>query len=184
MIWIAALGNPGSEYERTRHNVGWMVADQLVERLSLSFELKPKFQAAIARSTTCGLIKPQTFMNRSGEAVRSVLQFYDADVLADPSRIYVIHDDLDMRLGTWKLELAHGPKVHNGLLSLYQHLGTEQFWHVRVGIDSRIPGEPRIPGKDYVLQPFAKTELVELEPVISAIVEALEKTVTPESSRA
>lgn len=178
MIWIIGLGNPGVEYEQTRHNVGFMVIDALAAQHNLNFSNMPKQQAVVAKNDQLCLVKPLTYMNESGVAARSVLQFFDKQVLAaDPlDMVYVVHDDLDIQLGQWKCELAHGPRMHNGLLSLYEQLGTQQFWHVRVGIDGahRQAEGGRIPGRAYVLQRFASDELPLLDDTISAILKTLE----------
>lgn len=175
MQWIVGLGNPGKAYEQTRHNVGWMLADALAASLNVTWHEQTKWQAVVGRSDKMGLIKPLTFMNRSGVAVRSVLQFYEKKMLEnqDLPWLFVLHDDLDMRLGTWKIEMGHGPKAHNGLLSVYEHLGTDQFYHARIGVDAREQTAPRIPGKDYVLQPFTGSEQQVIEEVISAMVKDL-----------
>lgn len=176
MQWIVGLGNPGKAYEFTRHNVGWMVTDALAEIWAVEWHEQGKWQAVVGRSDKVGLIKPLTFMNKSGVAVRSVLQFYEKRALEGREYpwLVVVHDDLDMRLGTWKIEMGHGPKAHNGLLSLYEELGTDQFYHVRIGIDARETTSPRIPGKDYVLQPFPDDERKVIVEAISAIVKDLQ----------
>lgn len=97
------------------------------------------------------LAKPQTFMNDSGRAAAALRQWYK------PKQLYVIHDDLDLALGKSKLQWAKGPKIHNGLLSLYQELGTHEFWHLRLGVDGRKP-EDRLPGHAYVLSDFPLDE--------------------------
>lgn len=177
MRWIIGLGNPGDEYATTRHNVGFMVVDALAARMQIKFDDMQKHQAAVARSAEATLIKPLTYMNTSGTAVRSVMQFYDKELLQQSrlDSVFVVHDDLDMPLGKWKCELGHGPKAHNGLTSLYEQLGSQAFWHVRVGIDARDRSTPegQIPGRAYVLQAFSDSELSLLEPTISAILDRL-----------
>lgn len=173
---IVGLGNPGGKYEKTRHNVGWMVLEALANRVSAPpFKENKKFQAELSRVGELLLVKPQTFMNESGQAVRSVLSFY-AELTEDPvaatRSLFVIHDDLDLETGTFKLHFGKGPKIHNGLLSLYQQLGTDQFWHVRVGVDSR-QGDRSSSGREYVLRPFSPNEKVVLDQVVPEIVTAV-----------
>jgi PTH1 family peptidyl-tRNA hydrolase len=140
---VIGLGNPGSEYVGTRHNIGFEIVDGIAEELGVAFSSSKKTFSEIAKvGNSLLLVKPQTFMNHSGQAVRAVLDYYN--VLAsdgDYSNVYVVHDDLDLALGTIKLQFGTGPKSHNGLLSMYEHLGTKQFWHARVGVDNR--GESR-----------------------------------------
>ncbi len=108
-------------------------------------------------------------MNRSGTAVRSILDFYHLNPKNGLNDLYIIHDDLDIELGKYKLQLGVGPKIHHGLQSIYQALGTDQFWHVRVGIDHRF-GDRSIPGEAYVLQNFTPEEIEIIQPAIDQIV--------------
>ncbi|MEX0895606.1 MAG: aminoacyl-tRNA hydrolase [Patescibacteria group bacterium] len=181
MTWIIGLGNPGAEYAQTRHNVGYMVVDAFAQRLSLPFQTMTKQRAEVARNEAVCLIKPLTFMNNSGVAIRAVMQFFDKQLLDSQDgqtldSVYIVHDDLDIELGQWKSQLGHGPKAHNGLISIYEQLGTEQFWHVRFGIDGshRQTDQGRIPGKAYVLQRFATDERAVLDTTISDILNTLE----------
>lgn len=175
---IVGLGNPGTSYQNTRHNVGWQVLDQLARDFKADdFRLQKKLKSELAKTGNIIFIKPQTFMNESGVAVRETLKFYadfeDIKNQALPN-LFVIHDDLDLELGRFKLQLGTGPKIHNGLLSLYQHLGTNEFWHVRIGVDSR-QGNRTLSGREYVLQKFSPEEkkiLESLQPKIMAEVTA------------
>lgn len=161
MKFIVGLGNPGQEYQYSRHNAGFMVIDEIAEKLKvLQFQQQAKFFSEIARSDDIFLVKPQTFMNNSGKAVRAILDFYKAST----EDLYVVHDDLDIAVGSYKIQLGTGPKVHNGLKSIYQYLHTENFWHVRIGVDGS-NGLRDIPGKDYVLMPFKAEELPVLHEV-------------------
>lgn len=135
MKLVVGLGNPGKRYEQTRHNVGFMVIDELIGKLTVSPHIEKKFASLVFyhhESQTC-LVRPQTFMNRSGEAVGSVVGFYKVPM----DKLYVVHDDLDINLGEYKIQKGKGPKQHNGLQSIYAALGTKDFWHVRVGIENR-----------------------------------------------
>lgn len=149
------LGNPGPKYRKTRHNAGFMFVDAVAEELSLTFKFEKKFNAQLAvKRDDLFLIKPQTFMNNSGQALRAFLDYLKIDMqdpFAGPEDLIVVHDDLDLPLGTYKLQKGIGPKEHNGLQSIYQHLGTKDFWHLRLGIDSR-NGLRNIAPADYVLQ--------------------------------
>lgn len=174
---IVGLGNPGKEYEQTRHNAGFMFVDALAKRLQLPWKFEKKFTAQIAKgeiiyqgsTEDLCLIKPQTFMNNSGQAVRSVLDYFYPEILTqEPQHLVVAHDDLDLILGEYKLQ-KKGPKIHNGLLSLYQHLGFQDFWHLRLGIDTR-HGERNIPPADYVLMKLSSAEQQQLEQVITSAI--------------
>ncbi|MEN9328348.1 MAG: hypothetical protein RI947_1156 [Candidatus Parcubacteria bacterium] len=163
MKLIVGLGNPGAQYEHTRHNVGHMYVDYLAQFLAsdtqnihTQFAVQKSFDASVLEIRTNRvkilLAKPVTFMNRSGAAVRKLRDFYK---IAD-SDIVVVHDDLDITLGLFKIQLARGPKVHNGIASVEQSLGTNEFWRVRIGVENR-PKEYKMSGEAYVLQNF-KTE--------------------------
>lgn len=172
---IVGLGNPGDQYRFTRHNVGFMVVEALAQKLGATFNFDKKYQAEVARvGSDVWLVKPQTFMNASGQAVRSLVHFYKLDQTPEYTHeLWVIHDDLDLELGRYKVQLGTGPKIHNGLLSLYQELGTPDFWHVRVGVDGRA-GDRRLSGQDYVLQPFMGEEKSRLDQVVSEVVNRLQ----------
>ena len=154
---ILCLGNPGSTYQATRHNVGWLFGDFLAKTLSAS-ELtdKKKFQALV-RTVKRGeqqiiIAYPTTFMNDSGLAAAAIAQFYQLEASVD---ILVIHDDLDLELGRYKL--THKlPRTHNGLASVSEHLGTRDFACLRLGIDDR-HGSRVIPALKYVLMPIPET---------------------------
>lgn len=130
---IVGLGNPGAEYERTRHNTGFWFVDALAEAHRGSFRAEPKFKGDVARvrigTGDVLLLKPTTFMNRSGEAVQPLAAFYK---LA-PEDILVAHDELDLPVGTMRLKRGGGHGGHNGLRSVHQHLG-EAYLRLRIGI--------------------------------------------------
>lgn len=134
MKLIIGLGNPGKKYCNNRHNAGYMVIDALN-----SGDL-PK--GVIAKKTN-------VYMNNSGEDVKKFVRFYKVS----RDELYIIHDDLDIPLGQYKIQFGKGPKVHNGVNSVEEALGETDFWRVRVGVDNRDP-ESRIPGEQYVLQDF------------------------------
>ena len=130
MKCIVGLGNPGKNYETTRHNVGCMVVDALRESLPIEprFTLHAKFNALFIQQGELVLLKPQTYMNLSGRAVASVVNYFKLDPTTD---LLVIHDDLDIVFGDCKLQFATGPKMHNGVASVEQYLGTKDFWRLR-----------------------------------------------------
>ena len=155
MHLVVGLGNPGKEYAVTRHNIGFIFLDYLAERYRFVFK-GTKWQAETAKDLSWGypvlFVKPQTFMNRSGLAVRAIADFYQIEA----SRIIVIHDDLDLPLGRTKLMTNRGAGGHNGLRSLIEHLGGKDFVRVRVGI-GRPDNAERV--SDFVLSRFGQEEL-------------------------
>ena len=117
------------------------------------------------------MVKPQMFMNRSGEVVTKIANFYKVTI----DDLVVIHDDLDIRLGEYKIQKGVGPKVHNGLTSVEERLGTADFWRLRIGVDNRIQNsEFRIQGEDYVLADFLPEEKTIIDGVIEKAVKELE----------
>lgn len=155
MRLIVGLGNPGEKYKNNRHNVGHMVIDALKETKK---ELK---NTVVAKSNT--------FMNSSGSFISQMMQKYNISV----DDLWVIHDDLDIKLGEYKIQKGKGPKIHNGLNNIYEKIGTIDFWHVRVGVDNRSP-ENRTKGEDYVLEDFGDVELEKLGRVTKEICKKLE----------
>jgi PTH1 family peptidyl-tRNA hydrolase len=148
---LVGLGNPGREYETTRHNAGFWFADALALRLGATFAGEAKFHGRIARAVgDVRLIKPGTFMNLSGRSVGAVAQFFGIA----PAEILVAHDELDLQPGDAKMKFGGGTAGHNGLRDIAAHLGGSAFWRLRLGIghprDSAIPQQPVA---DYVLQP-------------------------------
>ena len=169
---IVGLGNPGEKYLKTRHNVGFMVVDRL--RIDAypehAFNFDSKFKVDVARTQEVYLIKPQTFMNDSGEAVSLFVNYYKVPT----EELYVIHDDLDISLGEYKIHFAVGPKLHYGISSIEERLGTKDFWRVRVGVDNR-KVDNYVPGEEYVLQPFLEDEKEILNGVITRILQELQE---------
>src|SRR3970040_1046660 len=154
---IVGLGNPGREYEAPRHNARVWWVDELVRKHSANFRADGKFHGLTARAALHGhevhLLKPQTFMNVSGRAVGAVAQFYKIA----PAAILVVHDELDLAPGSAKLKLGGGHGGHNGLKDIIAHLGTKDFWRLRVGIGH--PSE-RAEVVNYVLNAPRKEEQV------------------------
>lgn len=152
---IVGLGNPGREYEGTRHNAGFWWVDEFAHAHRLVFKAESKFHGLSARGSVHGreifLLKPQTFMNVSGRAIGALAQFYKIE----PQHILVVHDELDLQPGSAKLKLGGGHGGHNGLKDIIAHLGTKDFWRLRIGIGH--PGE-RVDVSDYVLSPPRREE--------------------------
>ena len=167
---IVGLGNPGPKYQKTRHNMGWWVIDELTRRYDLGSG-RAEQRAQTWDGTISGkrikLVKPLTFMNRSGESVRSLLDYYRIS----PEQMLVIHDDLDTPFGVLRLRVSGGHGGQNGLRSIIQHLGRKDFARLRFGI-----GRP--PGKmdpiDYVLQPYAAKEYDEAQELTLRAADAVE----------
>ena len=171
MKLIIGLGNPGPEYEHNRHNVGFLFVNYMASRISENTENWQNDQKMSAEyfkyENKYVFVKPQTFMNRSGEAVTKVMQFYKI-ALQD---VIVIHDDLDIRIGEYKISMGKGPKLHNGTGSVENKIGKD-FLRVRIGVENRTP-DSHIPGVQYVLQNFSEPEIQTLEPVFEKIYKEL-----------
>jgi PTH1 family peptidyl-tRNA hydrolase len=166
---LVGLGNPGKEYQNNRHNIGFMALDRLAKEYGIEHK-KVKSKAIVLegryQQKRVVLIKPQTYMNLSGEAVASLARFYKIN----PDRIIVMHDDLDLPFGTIRLRPGGGPGGQKGIASIIERLGTQQFPRVRIGI-GRPPG--RMQAADYVLQDFSKVEKEELEFILGSVVKAV-----------
>jgi PTH1 family peptidyl-tRNA hydrolase len=150
-LLVAGLGNPGREYEQTRHNVGWLVADELARRHGGSFRSKFSGRVAEVRlgDLRLALLKPETYMNESGRSVGAAARFFKVP----PERTLLVHDDVDLDEGRLQARLGGGLAGHNGLRSIAQHLGTNDFLRLRIGVGRPERGDPR-PVADYVLSPF------------------------------
>jgi len=177
---IAGLGNPGPKYERSRHNLGFMVIDAAACRFRLAMD-KRAHRAVVGRGRIAGvevmLAKPQTFMNLSGEAVEPLMR----DVGSSAGDVVVIHDDLDIELGRMKISVSGGDGGHNGVASVIAELGTGSFVRLRVGIGRPHEGVDPV---EYVLSPFGAHEAGLVEKVVETAVEALASIVREGPSRA
>lgn len=135
MYIIVGLGNPGKQYENTRHNMGFLAVDLLAEKYNIDVN-KIKFKALVGEGRIAGqkvlLVKPQTYMNLSGEAVRQAMDFYKID----PEELIVIYDDIDIPTGTFRIRKKGSPGTHNGMRNIFQHIQTNDFPRIRVGIGS------------------------------------------------
>jgi PTH1 family peptidyl-tRNA hydrolase len=150
-LLVAGLGNPGREHERDRHNVGWMVVDELARRCDATF--KSKFNGRVSETRIAGarvaLLEPETYMNESGRSIQSAARFFKVA----PEAVLVVHDDVDLDVGRLQARLGGGLAGHNGLRSIAQALGTQEFLRLRVGVGRPGRGDPRDVA-DYVLSGF------------------------------
>ncbi|MFA6436390.1 MAG: aminoacyl-tRNA hydrolase [Candidatus Gracilibacteria bacterium] len=175
MVLIVGLGNPGKEYERTRHNAGFLAIEALRERLKFgTFRNEAKFKAEVSRGEFNGekviLMRPQTFMNLSGEAVQAVKSYYKIN----NEDVWVVLDDIDLPLGTLRIRAEGSAGTHNGMKSLVQTLSTEKFPRFRLGIESRgviAPAEQDL--THFVLEPFRNEEFPEFERLVERFTEAV-----------
>lgn len=179
---IVGLGNPGKKYELTRHNAGFLVVDALAKELHApEFKLKKSAKALTTELQDTNFItlaKPQVFMNLSGHAVKALTKSWEAKKLR--RLLLIISDDLDLPLGTLRLREQGGAGGHNGLLSVIESLGTNEFPRLRIGI--RPPGLERQPGKaeDFVLKKFTAEELKKLrEDVIPQAMRVILERIKP-----
>jgi PTH1 family peptidyl-tRNA hydrolase len=169
-LLIAGLGNPGREHERDRHNVGWMVVDDLGRRHGEP-AFRSKFSGRIAETRIDGrrvaLLKPETYMNESGRSIAAAARYFKVP----PGQLLVVHDDVDLEVGRLQARLGGGLAGHNGLRSIAQALGTQEFLRLRIGVGRPGRGDPR-EVSDYVLSPFQPEE--DQEAIVSRSAEAVE----------
>ncbi|KXK26437.1 MAG: Peptidyl-tRNA hydrolase [candidate division WS6 bacterium OLB20] len=161
---IAGLGNAGRDYEKTRHNAGFMFVDRLLSDWEFTgnstIKKNDHFELLRYPADRIALLKPLLLMNRSGTAVSEALR-----QLPDGAKLVVAYDDLDIALGSYKIQQGTSPKRHNGINSVIAALGTDDFLHVRIGIENRT--DIRIEGADYVLGRFSEEELSSLDAVLT-----------------
>lgn len=167
---IVGLGNPGNEYAKTRHNVGFMLVDALAEHLNINL-WKDKFNAQIAEgrigTEKILLVKPQTYMNNSGEAVGPLMRWYKVT----PEDIIVAHDDMDIPAGTIRIRKKGSSGGHNGIKSLIAHLGSENFPRVRLGVGRPLPGWSVV---NHVLALFPQEDKTAVDEAIKYLIPAVE----------
>lgn len=158
---IVGLGNPGADYAKTRHNAGFWFCEQLAGALGATLKKEPRFHGVAGQARPAGvwLLLPQTFMNRSGQAVRALMQFYRIT----PAEMLVVHDELDIPPGQMRLKFGGGLGGHNGLKDITAQLGTQDYWRLRIGIGH--PGD-RNEVVNYVLKPPRKEEQFEIDAAI------------------
>lgn len=166
MKLITGLGNIGEKYCFTRHNAGFMVLDKWALDKNISFKEDKKLKCFITKMEDNLLIKPTTFMNLSGEAVRAVMDYYKIDT----KDLFVIYDDIALDLGVIRFRANGSDGGHNGIKSIIKHTGTKEFDRLKIGIGP----QPNIPSENYVLQNFPKDELPKLKNVLNRAIEAVE----------
>jgi PTH1 family peptidyl-tRNA hydrolase len=168
-LLVAGLGNPGREYAATRHNLGFLVCDELARRHGGSF--RSKFSGELAELRVEGervaLLKPQTYMNESGRSVAAAVRFFKAD----PGELLVVHDEVDLEPGRLQVRIGGGLAGHNGLRSVAGSLGTPDFLRLRIGIGRPERGDPR-PVADWVLSPFGPD--VDVDALVAHAADAVE----------
>jgi PTH1 family peptidyl-tRNA hydrolase len=180
MKLIVGLGNPGKKYSKTRHNVGFMVINGLAK--TSNWKESKRAKATFAWLNIGGkeieLLRPMTYMNNSGYSVAYAKREHPQLKISD---IYVIHDDLDVALGSYKIQRGKGPRLHKGVLSIENELREDDFWRVRVGVENR-RREPSFAkatkGREYVLQDFEDDELDTINKVIDRIIKSLTSRLT------
>ncbi len=168
-LLVAGLGNPGPEHARDRHNVGWMVVDELARRHQGSFKGKFRGRLADVRvgSAKLALLKPETYMNESGAAIQAAASFYKLP----PEQVVVVHDDVDLETARLQTRLGGGLAGHNGLRSIAQRLGSQDFLRLRIGVGRPGRGDPR-PVADYVLSGFTPED--DAEAIVGRAADAVE----------
>jgi peptidyl-tRNA hydrolase, PTH1 family len=171
-LLVVGLGNPGREHANTRHNVGWMVVDELARRHGGSFRSKFSGQLAETRidDARIALLKPETYMNVSGRSVQPAARFFKVE----PDALLVVHDEGDFDLGRLQARLGGGLAGHNGLRSIAQQLGTQDFLRLRIGVGRPERGDPR-PLADYVLSDFEPYD--DAEGIVGRAADAVETIV-------
>ena len=169
MKLIVGLGNPGREYEKTRHNIGFQTIDKFAYKLGLEIK-KSKFNGlyteALIDSEKIILLKPQSYINLSGEVIRKFVDFYKINI----SDILVIHDDLDLNIGTYKIKQKGSSGGHNGLKNIELHLGTQEYKRIKIGISNN----KNIDTKDYVLGKISNEEEDKLKEVENIVINILD----------
>jgi PTH1 family peptidyl-tRNA hydrolase len=172
-LLVAGLGNPGREYERTRHNVGWLVADELARRHGGAF--RSKFSGRLAEirieQLRLALLKPETYMNESGRSIAAAARFFKTPA----ESVLVVHDEVDLEEGRLQARLGGGLAGHNGLRSIAQALGTADFLRLRIGVGRPGRGDRRSVA-DYVLAPFEPD--TDVESLVMLAADAVETLAT------
>ena len=180
MYIIAGLGNPTKEYDKTRHNVGFSVMDVLADRYNIDISER-KHKALCGRGAIEGqkvvLMKPQTFMNLSGESIRAAVDFYKVD----PENIIIVYDDVSLEPGQLRIRLKGSAGGHNGIKNIIAHLGTQEFPRIKVGVGAK---PPRMDLADYVLSRFSQGEQKLMDEAFREAAEAAVMMMTDGADRA
>lgn len=168
MRLIVGLGNPGEKYERTRHNLGFMIVEKMAQKRGVVFRLEPHYESRFAEmdelENRIKLVEPQTFMNESGRAVKKCKDYWKVD----SEDIWVIHDDVDLELGKVRVNLGGSSAGHKGIESIIKAIG-EQFWRIRVGVGK----SDQIPTEEWVLMNFEKAENEKLVKIIDGVADSV-----------
>jgi PTH1 family peptidyl-tRNA hydrolase len=167
MKLIVGLGNPGKEYLKTRHNLGFEFVDKISG--GVRFVMDSKFESLVFKDKSWLLVKPQTFMNESGRAVRKIMDFYKLGT----EDVVLVHDDLDLKLGDYKIQKGVGPKIHHGVSSVEACLPNKNFLRVRLGVDNREKFGYVGSGAEYVLGKFSQEEQEILEDILEEAADEL-----------
>ncbi|MCR8645867.1 aminoacyl-tRNA hydrolase [Paenibacillus sp. N1-5-1-14] len=179
MKCFIGLGNPGGQYEDTRHNIGFMAVDHFAKKWNIG-PFQKKCKGLLAEGHVNGqkvyLLKPLTYMNLSGESLRALMDFYKIDI-AD---VVVLYDDLDTEYGKIRLRYKGSAGGHNGIKSIIGHTGTQEFNRMRIGISRPQPGRQVV---DYVLQSFSKEEFKQMEPILDKLSDAMEYSLANDFER-
>jgi PTH1 family peptidyl-tRNA hydrolase len=166
---VAGLGNPGRGYAATRHNAGFWFADALAQKLGVPFSHEGRFAADVAKAGEVRICKPMTYMNGSGRPVAALARFFGMP----PESIIIVHDDLDLRPGDVRLKLGGGHAGHNGLRDIHAHLGSAEYWRLRLGIGH--PRNTEYPDSeviDYVLKPPNASDRSAIDAAIARALDA------------
>ena len=177
---VAGLGNPGLEYLWTPHNAGFMAVDRIAEQEGVVVQNRRcRAQTAVCRIAGRAVIlaKPETYMNLSGASVAALVDEFDADPQRD---LLVIYDELDLKLGTFKIRERGSPAGHNGARSVTSALGTQEWLRLRIGVGPDLPPETqsvRRPGRDFLLSPMRKADLTKLDEVLDKVATAVRRII-------
>lgn len=184
MKLLIGLGNPGSKYEKSRHNLGYMIMEALAEELQITFSKKSNLQALVAEGRIGQekiiLAKPTTYMNLTGNAVNALMEYYKIA----PADIWIIHDDIDLAFGKLKIHHGRSSAGHRGVENIILILGTKDFYRFRLGIDSRTDKQRKGETNKFVMANFSRDDKKKLEKLIPQIIEIIRKALqtTPEKA--
>jgi len=175
MKLIFALGNPEDKYSQTRHNLGQQVLIKYCQKYGITLDNKEKFEARVGESNKTFFAYSLGFMNLSGFPLQKISNFYKIP----PREILVIHDDIDLKVGEYKLQFDRSSAGHNGIKSIVEQLGTQAFYRLRIGVGHpRFSDTPMIPVEDYVLLPFNSEEKLIIDQTIDKILPELNEIIT------